>query len=26
VGLEENKAAVQRLFDAINDGDLDRLP
>jgi steroid delta-isomerase-like uncharacterized protein len=26
VGLEENKAVVQRLFDAINNGDLDELP
>ena len=26
MGLEENKAVVQRLFDAINNGNLDELP
>jgi ketosteroid isomerase-like protein len=26
VGLDENKAVVQRLFDAINNGRLDELP
>jgi hypothetical protein len=26
MGLEENKAVVQRLFDAINSGNLDELP
>jgi predicted ester cyclase len=26
MGLEENKAVVQRLFDAINNGSLDELP
>jgi ketosteroid isomerase-like protein len=26
MGLEENKAVVQRLFDAINNGRLDELP
>jgi predicted ester cyclase len=26
MGVEENKAVVQRLFDAINNGNLDRLP
>ena len=26
MGLEENKAVVQRLFDAINSGRLDELP
>jgi len=26
MGLEENKAVVQRFFDAINNGDLDELP
>jgi hypothetical protein len=26
MGLEENKAVVQRFFDAINSGNLDELP
>ena len=26
MGVEENKAVVQRLFDAINNGSLDELP